>query len=255
MSFLDFKILDLIDILLTAFLLYQVYRLMRGTVAIRILFGIAAIFVIWKLVQALNMVMLSQILGSFIGLGVIVLIIVFQQEIRKFLLYLGSGSFHFNSTFVKRFFKSQDSDIEVRLDPIVIACQNMMETRTGAIIVFTRDVPLGQYIESGEYLDAHISSRILENIFFKDTPLHDGAIIIKDNKILSAGSILPVSESISIPKKYGLRHRAALGVAEKTDAICIVISEERGTLSLVHSNVINHVTIGDLKRKLHHLLK
>jgi len=255
LSFLDFTILDLIDILLTAFLLYQVYRLMRGTVAIRIFFGIAAIFVIWKLVQALNMVMLSQILGSFIGLGVIVLIIVFQQEIRKFLLYLGSGSFHFNSKLVKRFLKNQESEIELSLDPIIMACQNMMETKTGAIIVFTRDVPLGQYIETGEMIDANISARLLENIFFKDTPLHDGAIILQHNKILSAGSILPVSESISIPKKYGLRHRAALGVAEKTDAICIVISEERGNISLVHSNVINPVTIGDLKSKLHRLLK
>jgi len=254
LSFLDFQILDLIDILLTAFLLFQVYRLVQGTVAIRIFFGIAAIFVIWKLVQALNMVMLSQILGSFIGLGVIVLIIVFQQEIRKFLLYLGSGNFSFNKSFIKRMLKSKNETQNLNLDPILIATKNLAETKTGAIIVFTRSMPLGQYSESGEMLDSTISSRMIENIFFKDSPLHDGALIIQHNRIQSAGAVLPVSESINIPKNLGLRHRAALGVCEKTDAVCIVISEERGTVSIVHSNVIRHVEVGDLKAKLHRLL-
>ena len=254
MSFLDFQILDLIDILLTAFLLFQVYRLVQGTVAIRIFFGIAAIFVIWKLVQALNMVMLSQILGSFIGLGHIVLIIVFQQEIRKFLLYLGSGSFSFNKSFIKRVFKSKSETQNLDLDPILIATKNMAETKTGAIIVFTRSMPLGQYSESGEMLDSNISSRMIENVFFKDSPLHDGALIIQQNRIQSAGAVLPVSESINIPQNLGLRHRAALGVCEKTDAVCIVISEERGTVSIVHSNVIRHVEVGDLKPKLQRLL-
>lgn len=253
MSFLDFSILDALDILLTAFLLYQIFRLVKGTVAIKIVIGIAAIFLFWRIVKVLDMVLLSEILGNFIGLGFIVLIIVFQQEIRKFLLYLGSANFSRNNKFIKRFLKQNFSESEFNFEPIINACRGLAETKTGALIVITRTMPLGQYTETGESLQANVSSRLIESIFQKESPLHDGAIIITNKKIEAAGCILPVSEDQDIPRNYGLRHRAALGVTEKTDAICIAISEERGLITLFHDKVIKQVNTKELNRQLQQL--
>ena len=254
MSFLDFSILDAIDILLTAFLLYQIYRLARGTPAIRIFLGIAALFVVLKMVQAMEIVLLSQILGSFIGLGLIVLIIVFQQEIRKFLLYLGSANFSSNYAFAKRLLRIQNHEESVNYDPIVLSVQSMIESGTGAIIVFTRSMPLGNYALTGELIHSRVSSRMIETIFQKDTPLHDGAIVIKGSEIQAAGVILPVSDNTDLPKKYGLRHRAALGLVELTDAVCIVVSEERRNITIFHDSAYLSCPINDLKSKLNHLL-
>lgn len=250
MSFLDFDIYDVLDILLTAFLLYQIFRLVKGTVAIKIVIGIAAIFLFWKIVEALDMVLLSEILGNFIGLGFIVLIIVFQQEIRKFLLYLGSASISRNSSLIRRFLKTNQVEFEIDVEPIVTACKALSETKTGAIIILSRSMPLGQYIETGDQLNARVSNRLIEAIFQKDSPLHDGAIIIHDKQIRAAGCILPISEDVDIPRNYGLRHRAALGVTEKTDAICIVISEERGTITVFIDKLIKQVSAEELENEL-----
>ncbi len=233
MSFLDFGILDLIDILLVAFLLYQLYRLIKGTVAINIFIGVAAIYLIWKLVEAMQMELLSEILGQFIGVGVIALVIVFQQEIRKFLLVLGSTNFTRRSRFFRHLKWVKDDDRqEVKIEEIIKACKELSASRTGALIVLERKSGLGSYIETGTLINAQTSSRLLESIFNKNSPLHDGAVIISGEKTVAAACILPITDKTSIPSRFGLRHRAAIGVAEKTDAIALVVSEETGDISV-----------------------
>lgn len=251
MSFIDFTILDLIDILLVAFLLYQLYRLVRGTVAINIFIGVAAIYLIWKLVEALQMELLSEILGKFIGVGVIALVIVFQQEIRRFLLVIGSTNFTKRKAFLKQFKWFKEDKKQVKVKEIVGACSQMAATKTGAILVIEQKSGLGFYTETGTALNSDTSMRLLETIFNKHTPLHDGAIIISGSKILAAGCILPVTERTNLPSRFGLRHRAALGVAEKTDAIVIVVSEETGDISLMQKDeFVNKVKPVDLENQL-----
>ncbi len=251
MPFIDFRILDAIDILLVAFLLYQLYRLIKGTVAINIFLGVASIYLIWKLVEALQMELLTEILGQFIGVGVIALVIVFQQEIRKFLLLLGSTNF----TRKRKFFRQlkilrNDTEEELDLSAIVEACNHFAETRTGALIVLERKSRLGSYVDTGTYINGHVSVGLLESIFNKYSPLHDGAVIINKNKLLAAGCILPVTERTSIPSRFGLRHRAALGIAEKTDALTVIVSEETGGISLAVNDRFERIAKGQLKEKL-----
>ncbi len=249
MSFLDFGVLDLIDILLVAFLLYQLYRLVKGTVAINIFIGVAAIYLIWKVVEAFQMELLSEILGQFIGVGVLALVIVFQQEIRRFLLVLGSTDFTRGNRFFKQFIKAEQEEVEV--DEIVAACINLARTNTGAIIVVERKSQLGFYSETGTLIDGDLSSRLLESIFFKNSPLHDGAVIVHGNKIVSAGSILPITERTNIPRRFGLRHRAAMGVAEKTDALAIIVSEETGDISMACGDEFdNKIKTTELRNKV-----
>lgn len=237
MSFIDFSILDAIDIILVAFLLYQLYRLIRGTVAINIFLGVAAIYLIWKLVEALQMELLTEILGNFMGVGVIALVIVFQQEIRKFLLLLGSTSFTRRRRFLRHLKLLRDTgDDELELTEITQACQNMSRRHTGALIVIERKSGLGSYSDTGTYIQGRPSSRLLESIFNKYSPLHDGALIISGNKIVAAGCILPITEKTSLPRRFGLRHRAAIGIAEKTDALAVVVSEETGDISIAHGD-------------------
>lgn len=233
MSFLDFSILDAIDILLVAFLLYQLYRLIRGTVAINIFLGVAAIYLIWKLVEALQMELLTEILGNFMGVGVIALVIVFQQEIRKFLLLLGSTSFTRRRRFLRQLkWINTDDESEVEVEEISMACRDLSSTKTGALIVIERQSGLGSYSDTGTAINAKLSARLLESIFNKSSPLHDGAVIISGNKIVAAGCILPITEKTSLPRRFGLRHRAAIGIAEKTDALVVIVSEETGDISL-----------------------
>ncbi len=205
--------------------------MLKGTVAINIFFGIVALFLIWKLVAALQMELLSEILGAFISVGLVALIIIFQPEIRQFLLALGTPSF-FNKygkkfKFLNVIFKEKfDFDI----DPIIVACQHMSEHKTGALIVITRQNELSQFVSTGQIIDASISSQIIENIFFKNSPLHDGAMIITGKKIKAAGCIMPVTKK-HITTRAGLRHRAAIGISEVSDCIAIIVSEETGKIS------------------------
>jgi len=205
--------------------------MLKGTVAINIFFGIVALFLIWKLVAALQMELLSEILGAFISVGLVALIIIFQPEIRQFLLALGTPSF-FNKygkkfKFLNLIFKEHfDFDI----DPIVVACHHMSEQKTGALIVITRQNELNQYVNTGQIIESNISSQIIENIFFKNSPLHDGAMIITGNKIKAAGCIMPVTKK-QITARAGLRHRAAIGISEVSDCIAIIVSEETGKIS------------------------
>lgn len=235
MTFLDFRILDLLDILLVAFLLFQLYRLVRGTVAINIFIGVATIFLIWKLVEALGMELLSEILGKFIGVGVIALVIVFQQEIRKFLVVLGSTSFMNRNSILKKLNWAKEPTNVINIDQIIYAIQDLSSTRTGALMVIEKKTQLGSYIQTGTALNAELSQGILLSIFNKYSPLHDGAAIISGNTIKAAACILPVTDSHKVPSRFGLRHRAAIGMAEKTDAIIVVVSEETGEISLLQN--------------------
>ena len=252
MSFLDFSFLDALDILLVAFLLYQLYRLIRGTVAINIFIGVAAIYLIWKFVEALQMELLSEILGNFMGVGVIALVIVFQQEIRKFLLVLGSTSFTRRRRFLRQinWIKTED-EADVGIEEISMACRDLASTRTGAIIVMERQSGLGSYSDTGTAINAKLSARLLESIFNKSSPLHDGAVIVSGGKIVAAGCILPITEKTTLPRRFGLRHRAAIGVAEKTDALSVVVSEETGDISLaINDQFENKITPAELEKSI-----
>ena len=233
---LNFNILDLIDIALVAFLLYYVYKLIKGTVAINIFFGIVIFYLFYLLVDVLQMRMLSNILGGFMSVGIIALIVVFQPEIRKFLLMIGSTNLSKSGSFMKRFsfVKAQQntaSDAEV----IVKSCTKMGSSKTGALIVIERNNNLDFLVETGDDMKITVTQPILESIFFKNSPLHDGAIIISENVIKATRVILPVNNEKNIPSRFGLRHRAAIGITEKTDALALVVSEETGQLSYVNN--------------------
>lgn len=239
-GFISIRLLDVIDILLVTLLLYELYNLLRGTVAINIFIGIVAIFLIWIIVSALNMELLSEILGAFISVGFIALIVIFQPEIRKFLLALGTPSFirrGRNRFLLWRFNMKEDTQLDI--DKIIVACQRMSDAREGALIVITHENELRQYIETGEKIDAVVSTPLLENIFFKNSPMHDGAVIISENKILAAGCILPVSNNRNLPKRLGLRHRAGVGITEQTDAIAVIVSEQTGGIAYSKLGEIN----------------
>jgi len=234
LDFLDFSFLDALDILLVATLIYYIYKLLKGTVAINIFLGIAFIFLIWKITQILKMEMLSNILGYLLSGGVIALIIVFQQEIRKFLLMIGTTNVTSRTQFLKqlKFLKSEIT-LETDSDTLLSACQKMSKTKTGALIVIERTNSLDFLIKTGDNMNAEINEVLLESIFYKNSPLHDGATIIRDNFVVATRVILPISDSINIPSRFGLRHRAAFGVSEKTDAVCLLVSEETGEISYI----------------------
>ncbi len=233
-DFIEFSFLHLLDIILVAILLYYVYKLLKGTVAINIVIGIAFIFIIWKVTQVLKMEMLSGILGYLLSGGVIALIIVFQQEIRKFLLMIGTTNFSTRKSFLKQLkFLQSEINTEINTDVIVKACGNLAKTKTGALIVIEKTNSLDFLINTENSMNALVNEAILESIFYKNSPLHDGATIIRDNYIVATRVILPVSNSTRIPARFGLRHRAAIGVTEKTDAVCVLVSEETGVISYV----------------------
>jgi len=246
---LGIRFLDVIDIILVAVLLYFLYNFLKGTVAINIFFGIIAIYLLWKLVEVLEMELLSEILGQFIGVGVIALIVVFQPEIRKFLLLLGTSTFARKKRNRFLFWKVDDSgDFSKYIDHIVKACQKMSSSKTGALIVIGRVNELKQTIETGELLDAQISEHLIQNIFFKNSPLHDGAVIIIDDRIQAARCILPVSKHSGQLSDLGLRHRAAVGITEQSDAIAIIVSEQTGAISFsVEGNLSTDLMPAQLK--------
>jgi len=235
LDFLEISLLDIIDIVLVTILLFYLYKLLRGTVAINIFIGIVIIYLIWKLTDLLNMTVLSNLLGKFISVGFFALIVVFQQEIRKFLLLLGSTNITKNKGFSKffNFLKNQNETIITDINVIINSCKKMAKSKTGAIIIIERENSLGFLKNTGDKNNIELTSQILETIFFKNSPLHDGAVIIKGNSIVASRIVLPVSDSDKIPKRLGLRHRAGIGITEKTDALAIVISEQRGKITFI----------------------
>lgn len=235
LNFLDFKITDFIDIILVAILLYYIYKLVRGTVAINIFIGIVIVWALWKLTELLEMKMISNMVGGFMNIGLIALIIVFQQEIRKFLLMIGSTNFATKRNFIKhfKFLKQEVLTSETNVDAILSACERMGNSKTGVILVFERTNSLDFVKSTGDKMSIDVTQPILESIFYKNSPLHDGAAIIVNNTIVATRVILPVSKERTIPLRFGLRHRAAVGITEKTDALAIVVSEETGMISYI----------------------
>lgn len=252
--FLTIRWLDILDILLVASLLYQLYKLIKGTVAIRIFLGILAIYLLWKIVSAMQMELLSEILGQFIGVGVIALIIVFQPEIRRFLLLLGSQGPLGRTGIIKKitnWTKDIDDNNKLNINAIVRACFNMSRNKTGALIVLTVDSELKFHASTGDELNAKLSANLLESIFFKNSPLHDGGVIIHQNKITAARCILPVSDNRNIPSKFGLRHRAAMGITENSNALAIIVSEETGGISIANKGELtSELSLEELRAQL-----
>lgn len=237
MGFIPFTLIDFIDIFLVASLMFGIYRATRGTSAPYIFFGIIIICIAWVMVRALNMELLSTILGQAISVGVIALIIIFQPEIRRFLQLIGMRQKEFD--FISRVLSSSRKKEEINTSPIVSACLDMSESRTGALIVIRQRDDLQFIIEGGIALDANVSVSLIKNIFFKNAPLHDGAVVIEGSRVVAAKCILPVTQS-DVPKDYGTRHRAAIGISELTDAVVVVVSEETGSISIVKSGQIKH---------------
>lgn len=234
--FIHIRILDILDILVVAFLMYQLYLLVRGTIAINIIFGIIAIYFFWGIVKMLKMELLSTILGQFIGVGVIALIIVFQQEIRRFLIIIGNRYINKNKMRLESFFTMDfDTRPELRIKSILKAVINLANSKTGALIVIKRKSTLDIYAQAGDIMKSNTSSRLLISIFNKYSPLHDGAVIIDRDKIFAARVVLPVSDNPDVPPEFGLRHKAALGISELTDALVIIVSEETGGISLAET--------------------
>ena len=229
----EFGIKDFVDIFCVALMLYYIYRLMKESRSLNVFIGIMVFIVVWLFVsQILEMRLLGSIMDKLVSVGVIAIIILFQEEIRKFLYNLGA---HRRVNGIIRLFVSGDNKDKVDMEsimPVVMACMNMGKARIGALIDIERISSLDDIVETGDIIDANINQRLIENIFFKNSPLHDGAMVISKKRIRAAGCILPVSHSIDIPKELGLRHRAAMGISQDSDAIAIVVSEETGRISV-----------------------
>jgi diadenylate cyclase len=258
-GFLSVRLLDILDILIVAFLLYKIYELLKGGVAMNIFIGILSIYLLWWLcVKVLEMQLLGALLGQFVGVGVIALIIVFQQEVRRFLILLGTNSVLGKSRFTRNLFKwnlQVQKAAATNAVPIVKACSNMSKNKTGALIVIARGTDLKFYASTGDMMDAEVSKRLIESIFFKNSPMHDGAIIISGNKIKAARCVLPVTENSELPAHYGMRHRAALGISEQSDALAVIVSEETGGISMaVDGEIFANLTPDELERHLTRLL-
>ena len=245
--------LDIIDIVLVAIILFQLYRLIRGTAAFSIFIGIFFIYLFWLVVKALNMELISALLGQVIGVGVIALIIVFQQEVRRFLLVIGNRYITSSRFSFGRFFSSvkEEPGSPKEAEEIVRACETMASKRTGALIVIGRKSSLDIFSEGGEILKAQISAELLETIFFKNTPLHDGAVLIEGGLILAARCPLPITDQVSLHPRFGMRHRAAIGMSEHTDALIVVVSEESGCITVVDAATVREdITPNELRNIL-----
>ncbi|MDO4738535.1 MAG: diadenylate cyclase CdaA [Bacteroidales bacterium] len=252
----EFGFKDAIDIILVAMLLYYVWRLMKSSGSLNIFYGILVFIVTWIVVsQVLEMKLLGSIFDKLVSVGVLALIILFQEEIRRFFLTLGSQR-RLNAIarfFIKKMPSENDEDQQIMR--IVLACDNMSKNMTGALIIIEQEMSLMDIIKSGETIDANISTELIKNIFFKNSPLHDGAMIVSRNRIMAAGCILPVSHNLNIPKELGLRHRAALGITSQSDAIAVIVSEETGAISVAQGGVLHlKMAINELESYLRNAL-
>ena len=233
--FFEFGIKDIIDILLVAIMLFYAYRLMKESRSLNVFIGILVFIVLWLVVtQVLEMKLLGSVMDKVVSIGAIGLVILFQEDIRKFLYNLGA---HQRMRAISRMFssgekKNDKEQLKQVIMPIVMACMGMSKKKVGCLIVIQRATPLDDIVATGEQINADINQRLIENIFFKNSPLHDGAMVIVQQRIKAAGCILPVSHDLDIPKELGLRHRAALGITHESDSIAIVVSEETGGISV-----------------------
>lgn len=251
--FFGFK--DLIDILLVALLLYEAFRLLRLSGAGNLFWGILAYVVLWFLVSFVLRLELTGAIFNFIGsAGAVALVVIFQEEIRGMFSRIGSRMSTVSNAQLGRFHQDKPAGwlTDEQISQVMLACEHMSEAKIGALIVLSAEQALDEYEQTGETINADISARMIENIFFKNSPLHDGALIIRDGRLQAAACILPVSRNQKIPKHYGLRHRAALGLTEKSDALCIVVSEETGKISIAQDSKITTIRLESLKQKLQH---
>lgn len=252
----SFGIKDIIDIVLVAMMLYYLYRIMKESGTINIFYGVLAFIVVWVVTsEILEMRLLGSILDKFMSIGLLILVIIFQDQIKRFLVELGSQKrWRFLSNLFHHKKTAQEEDGKKWIMPIVYACMNMSKSKTGALIVIQQKIPLDNYEKTGDIIDARMNSRLIENIFFKNSPLHDGALIIAGDIIKSAGCILPVSHSTDIPRSLGLRHRSALGISQTTDAVAIVVSEETGGISIAHrGKLVTRLSSTELEHRLSQL--
>ncbi len=253
-SFLNLRLLDIVDILFVAMIIYYVYNLIRGTIALNILLGLIIIYVVFQVVKQAEMRLLTELLGAFVSVGFIALIVVFQQEIRRFLLLIGrNASLQKNKAWWSFLFGRKDivKNNSVRIKPIIDACKSMQKSKTGALIVFAKYYDEQFFQNSGEIIEAKISKRLLESIFQKSSPLDDGAVIISENRIKCASSILPLTENDKLPPQFGLRHRAGIGITETSDAVAVIVSEETGEISYAKQGRVKmKVGFGELEKLL-----
>lgn len=258
-EFLKFTWINVIDILLVAMLIYYIYSLIRNTLAVNLILGMFIIVVLYRVVKALNLHLLPDIVtkavdDKFISIGILSLIIIFQPEIRRFLLHIGKSTYlQKNKAWWGFLFGSKDLERDnlLRIKPIIDACKSMKKTRTGALIVFVKFYDDELFTNSCELMDAKISKRLLESIFQKHSPLHDGAVVIAENKIKSASCILPLTDNDKLPPQFGLRHRAGIGVSETADAVAVIISEETGEIAYAKQGRVRmNVSFGELEKLL-----
>lgn len=238
---LDFGLKDILDIILVAILLYYIYRLMKESGTLNIFYGVMAFIVVWLIASEIfSLKLIGSIMDKFMSIGLLILVILFQDQIKQFLVALGS---HRRWRFLRKLFKHGEENADVdrhsMIMPVVYACMTMSKSKTGALIVIKETISLEPYEKTGDIINADINQRLIENIFFKNSPLHDGALIIDNKRIAAAGCILPVSHDSSLPRSLGLRHRSALGIAQATDAMAIVVSEETGNISVAHRGQIH----------------
>lgn len=257
--FPDIHIIDALDILLVATLIYWLYRLVKGTNIMRIFLAVFVLYVASRIFAMLNMRLCSEIFGAITSIGLISLIIVFQPEIRKFLLFVGTKTTTAGDTFVQRFQfwrnGAANKHSGINYDPYIQACMHMSQSKTGALIIFKRANSVEELVQTGEAINADTSAALLETLFFKNSPLHDGAVIVDGNRVLAARCILPVTSRLDIDPNLGLRHRSAIGVTEQLDVISVIVSEETGAISYAIGGNIHHaVTLVQLRQALEKLI-
>lgn len=245
-DFIDISFIDVLDVLMVGLLIYWLIRVVRGTSAVNIFLGVLLLYVVWIASRAVGMKLLSFILGQVLGVGVVALLVIFQPEIRRFLQRISSSTTAAQQGVFKKLFRhAKQAGMPAReLEELTAACRKMGETRTGALIVIRHGSGLGDILDTGDEIDARINRRLIENVFFKNSPLHDGAMVIGDNRILAARCTLPITGRQGIPAHYGMRHRAAIGMSEVSDASVIVVSEETGDISFVTDGIIK--TMGSI---------
>ena len=241
-GFLTVTIWDVLDVLIVGYLLFQVYKLLKGSLGFNIFLGLVAVYVVWWLVSTLNMPLLSNLLGQFTSVGVLALLVLFQPELRRFLTMLGQGSIKARFNFLQKLMTWGRKELDIvapekenMIREILRALDLMSEYKTGALMLFAYNTNMEGLYSSGIELDAKISTELILSIFNKESPLHDGAVIISDNKIIAASCVLPVSERSDIPQKFGLRHRAAVGISEVAPIVALVVSEETGQIAYVRN--------------------
>jgi len=253
-DFLKITWIDAIDVILVAVLIYYIYSLIRNTLAVNLVLGMVIIVLVYYIVKGLHMELLEAIINKFMSVGILALVIIFQPEIRRFLLHIGKTTFlQKNKAWWGYLFgsKSIEQDNLLRIKPIIDACKSMKKSRTGALIVFVKYYDDEFFTNSCEIIDSKISKRLLESIFQKHSPLHDGAVVISENKIKSASCILPLTDNNKLPAQFGLRHRAGIGVSESTDAVAVIISEETGEIAYAKQGRVRmNVSFGELEKLL-----